>query len=59
MKPVRDEVLTTKEACRYLKVSRPTFLKLVYAKRIKAKKVGKGWKVLLSEIQAYLRRSGE
>ena len=56
MKP-RDEVLTTKEACRYLKVSRLTFLKLVYAKRIRSKKIGKGWKVLLSEIQSYLRRA--
>ncbi len=51
----RNEVLTTKEACRYLRISRPTFLKLVYTNQIKARKVGRGWKVLKSELEAYLR----
>ncbi|NIO37418.1 helix-turn-helix domain-containing protein, partial [Candidatus Bathyarchaeota archaeon] len=44
-----------KEACRYLRISRPTFLKLVYTNQIKARKVGRGWKVLKSELEAYLR----
>ena len=52
----KDEVLTTKEACRYLRVSRPTFLKLVHTNQLRARKVGRGWKVLMSELQAYLRR---
>jgi excisionase family DNA binding protein len=50
----RNEILTTKEACRYLRISRPTFLKLVHTRQIKARKVGRGWKVLLSEIQNYM-----
>ena len=50
----RDEVLTTQEACKYLKISRPTYLKLIYNHQIRAKKIGRGWKVLRSELQAYL-----
>ncbi len=55
----KNEVLTTSEACKYLRISRPTFLNLVRTNQIKARKVGRGWKVLLSEIQAYLRRENE
>jgi excisionase family DNA binding protein len=55
----RDEVLTTEEACRYLKISRPTFLKLVYSDQIRARKVGRGWKVRRAQIEAYLARGGE
>lgn len=55
----KDEVLTTKEACRYLRISRPTFLRLVRTSQIKARKVGRGWKVLMSEIQAYMSRGEE
>lgn len=50
-----NEVLTTMEVCKYLRISRPTFLKLVYSNQIKARKIGKGWKVMRSEIEAYLR----
>ncbi|NIO06401.1 MAG: excisionase family DNA-binding protein [Proteobacteria bacterium] len=53
----KDEVLTTQEACKYLRISRPTFLKLVHTNQIKARKVGKGWKVLRSELFAYLNLS--
>jgi len=55
----KNEVLTTKEACRFLRISRPTFLKLVYSKEIKARKVGRGWKVLRSELHAYLNKEQE
>lgn len=47
-------VLDTREACRYLRISRPTFLKLVAAGRIRACKVGRGWRVLLSELERFL-----
>ena len=53
----RDEILTTQEACKYLRISRPTFLKLVHSRQIRARKVGRGWKVLRSEIEAYMKRS--
>ncbi len=50
----KEEVLTTKEACTYLRISRPTYLKLIYTNQISAKKLGRGWKILRSELQAYL-----
>jgi excisionase family DNA binding protein len=59
MTPEEDEVLTTEEACGYLKVSRPTFLKLIRTNQIKARKVGRGWKLLKSELQSYLMSGGE
>ena len=55
----KQEVLTTKEACTYLRISRPTYLKLIYTNQIKARKLGRGWKVLRSELQAYLNGRGE
>jgi excisionase family DNA binding protein len=55
----KQEVLTTKEACKYLRISRPTFLKLIYTHQIRAKKIGRGWKVLRSELEAYLNGKGE
>jgi excisionase family DNA binding protein len=47
-------VLTTREACQYLRISRPTYLKYVYEGKIRAKKVGKGWKVLKAELDRFL-----
>jgi excisionase family DNA binding protein len=47
----QDDILTTKEACEYLKVSRPTYLKCIAAGKIRAKKVGRGWRVLRSELK--------
>jgi excisionase family DNA binding protein len=55
-----QRVFNTGEACRYLQISRPTFLKLITAGKIHAMKIGKGWKVLESELQRFLssERSG-
>jgi excisionase family DNA binding protein len=47
-------VLDTGEACRYLRISRPTFLKCIAAGKIRAKKIGRGWKVLETELERYL-----
>ena len=51
----RDEVLTTDEAIRYLKISKPTYLKCIRQGKIKATKVGNGWRVLQSELYRLLR----
>jgi len=51
----RDPVLTTDEAIEYLKISKPTFLKYVHLGRIKAIKAGKGWRILQSELNRFLR----
>jgi len=50
-----DVVLTTQEACNYLRISRPTYLRYLYVGRIKGAKAGKGWKVLKSELDRFLR----
>jgi excisionase family DNA binding protein len=50
-----DAVLTTREACGYLRISRPTYAKYLYMGRIKGTKAGKGWKVLKSELDQFLK----
>jgi len=50
-----DILFNTKEACTYLQVSRPTFLNYIATGMIKAKKIGRGWKVFKSELDYFLR----
>jgi excisionase family DNA binding protein len=50
-----DAVMTTQEACHYLRISRPTYLKYLYTRKIRGVKVGKGWKVLKSELDRFLK----
>jgi excisionase family DNA binding protein len=51
----KDVVLTTEEAIEYLKISKPTFLKYIRMGKIKAIKAGKGWRILLSELNRFLK----
>jgi excisionase family DNA binding protein len=51
----KEEVLTTEEAIQYLKISKPTFLKYIRLGRIRAIKAGKGWRVLQSELNRFLK----
>jgi excisionase family DNA binding protein len=51
----KDVVLTTDEAIEYLKISKPTFLKYIRFGRIRAIKAGKGWRILQSELNRFLR----
>ncbi len=53
--PEKDVVLTTEEAIEYLKISKPTFLKYIRLGKIRAIKAGKGWRILLSELNRFLR----
>ena len=55
LRDLDDSVMTTQEACHYLRISRPTYLKFLYAGRIRGVKVGKGWKVLRSELDHFLK----
>ncbi len=50
-----NAVLITREACAYLRISRPTYVKYLATGRIKGIKVGKGWKVLKSELDRFLK----
>ena len=51
----QEIVYTTREACEYLKISRPTYLKYIAEGRIKAIKVGRGWRTLKTELDRFLR----
>ncbi len=51
----RDSLLTTDEALEYLKISKPTFLKYIRLGRIRAVKAGKGWRILQSELNRFLK----
>ena len=51
----KDSVLTTKEAIKYLKISKPTYLKYIRLGRIKAVKAGRGWRVHRSELYRFLK----
>jgi excisionase family DNA binding protein len=50
-----DLILNTREACLYLKISRPTFLKYIAAGKIKAQKIGNGWKVFKADLDRFVR----
>jgi excisionase family DNA binding protein len=50
-----DIVLTTDEAIKFLKISKPTFLKYIRLGKIRAIKAGNGWRVLQSELYRFLK----
>jgi len=50
-----DTVLITREACDYLRISKPTYVKYLLTGRIKGTKAGKGWRVLKSELERFLK----
>ncbi len=51
----KDLVFTTEQAIKYLKISKPTFLKYIHLGRIRAIKAGKGWRILESELYRFLK----
>jgi excisionase family DNA binding protein len=51
----KDVVLTTKEATKYLKISKPTLLKYIRLGRIRAAKAGNGWRIHQSELHRFLK----
>jgi len=53
-----DVVLTTDEATRYLRISKPTLLKHIRHGKIKAVKVGREWRFLQSELYKFLKGGG-
>jgi len=48
-------ILNTQEACLYLKISRPTYLKYITTGKIKAQKIGRGWRVFKNELDRFVR----
>ncbi len=53
--PEWDPPLTSDEAIGYLRISKPTFLKYIHVGRIRAIKAGKGWRILQSELDRFLK----
>ncbi len=49
-----SNVLIAREACEYLRISRPAYLKYLVKGKIRGTKAGKGWKVLKSELDRFL-----
>ena len=54
-----DTVLITREACDYLRISRPTYVKYIQLGKIKGTKAGKGWRVLKTELDRFLKGDEE
>src|SRR2546427_13092312 len=54
-KAVRDEVLTTAETCRYLKVAPRTLYRYIQEKRVPAFKLGKDWRFVKGGLDMWLR----
>ena len=54
----KDVVLTTKEAIKYLKISKPTYLKHIRLEKIRAVKVGNSWRVHQFELYRFLNVRG-
>ena len=52
---LEEEVLTTEEASKFLRISRQTLYKLVEQGRIPGMKVGQGYKFLKSDLISSLR----
>ncbi len=50
-----DSVLTTDEVINVLRISKPTILKYIHAGRLKAIKAGKGYRILQSELNRFLK----
>ncbi len=50
-----NTVLITQEACDYLRISKPTYVKYLLTGRIKGTKAGNGWRVLKSELERFLK----
>ena len=54
-KKILPEVLNTKEATEYLRITRQTIAKLVKEGKIKANKAGRNYRFLKSELDKFLR----
>ena len=50
-----DNILTTDEAAQYLKIPKATLLNHIRERKIKAKKVGRSWRFLQSELYRFLK----
>jgi excisionase family DNA binding protein len=54
-----DAVMTLEEAAAFLKVSETTVYQLVRSGELKARKVGREWRILKSQLVEFLKLEGE
>ena len=54
-----DAVMTLEEAATFLKVSETTVYQLVRSGELKARKVGREWRILKSQLVEFLKLEGE
>jgi len=50
-----DRILTSEEVCRFLRISRQKFYRLVRKGEFPARKVGSEWRILKDDLRAYIR----
>jgi len=50
------KIMTINDVARYLRVSRTTLQKEIEAGRLKAKKIGRQYRILESDVQEYLEK---
>ena len=52
-----NDVMTTEEVSQYLRIDEQTVRDLLRARKLPGRKVGRSWRVLRSELEAWLRQS--
>ena len=50
-----EKIMTMTEVQNYLRITKPTMVKILKEGKLKGKKVGKQWRILKSEVDRYLK----
>jgi excisionase family DNA binding protein len=51
----KEGILTSREACELLRISRPTLRNLIKKGEISAFKIGNNWRIMRTELERYVR----
>ena len=54
-----SQVLTTKQACEYLQITKLTLYKLIKEKKVRCNKLGKNYRFLKSDLEQLVRGEGD
>ena len=54
-----SQVLTTKQACEYLQITKLTLYKLIKEKKVRCNKLGKNYRFLKSDLENLVRGEGD
>ena len=50
-----EKIMTMTEVQDYLRITKPTMVKILKEGKLKGKKVGRQWRILRSEVDRYLK----